>query len=339
MRKTQTKFKCEYCNKILANKYTLRTHIEKNKTCLSSRGLQVDIKKTINCNICGFNTVHHLANHLCRPEAILLYNKNKEKDIEIEKLNTVYKDEIERKDIEIEKLNIKHSEENKKLAAERDAVELENEKLISDNFNYSTQRDADVRQFENTILELKKEIEDYKKQIFSIASQPKNTTNTTNNQTNIKVDKMLVASLTEEMVKLKAEEFMQIKHIDNGVKGYADFFIEHLPGTIACTDVSRNILKYKDDKNEIQTGFATSDTGGIKTGKLFFNGISLPAMKLFTERYDYLQNLEISEEKRLEMVNVLIDNRSKMNSIVRGDVEGEKERRDWAKYVGSQCKI
>jgi hypothetical protein len=145
---------------------------------------------------------------------------------------------------------------------------------------------------------------------------------------------MLVTSLTEKMIKLKAEEFMQIKHIDNGIKGYADFFIEHLPGTIACTDVSRNILKYRDEKNEIQT-----DTGGIQTGKLFFNGISPAATKLFTERYDYLHKLDISEDKRLEMVNVLIDNRSKMNSIVRGDVEGEKERRDWAKYVGSQCKV
>jgi hypothetical protein len=37
---------------------------------------------------------------------------------------------------------------------------------------------------------------------------------------------MLVTSLTEKMIKLKAEEFMQIKHIDNGIKRYADYMIK-----------------------------------------------------------------------------------------------------------------
>jgi hypothetical protein len=322
---------CEHCNTSLKTDRSLERHLKTNKRCLSKRLLIDDFV----CKICGINSIslNHYNTHIknkCDTKRIANFNKCNKTLLDLENEKIQIKNELEKykktSQIEFEKKDM----EIKKLSAERDAVELENEQLLNDNFNSE-------RQFENTILELKKEIEDYKKQIFTIAVQPKNNTttnNTNNNQTNIKVDKMLLTSLTEEMIKLKAEEFMQIKHIDNGIKGYADFMIEHLPGTIACTDVSRNILKYKDGKNEIQT-----DTGGIKTGKLFFNGISLPAMKLFTERYDYLQNLEISEEKKLEMVNVLIDNRSKMNSIVRGDIEGERERKDWARYVGSQCKV
>jgi predicted RNA-binding Zn-ribbon protein involved in translation (DUF1610 family) len=307
--------KCEHCNSTLKTEKSLERHIKTNKRCLSSRLLINDFKCS-KCGLASASQYHHNIHFKgsCDNQRVILFNQYKKSQSELE---------------EYKKESYTNILENKKLTAERNAVELENEQLLSDNINLE-------RQFENTILDLKKEIEDYKKQIFSIASQPKNTTNTTtnNNQTNIKVDKMLVASLTEDLIKLKADQFMQIKHIDNGIKGYADFMIEHLPGTIACTDVSRNILKYKDEKNEIHT-----DTGGIQTGKLFFNGISPAATKLFTERYDYLHKLDITEERRLEMVNILIDNRSKMNSIVRGDIEGEKERRDWAKYIGSQCKV
>jgi hypothetical protein len=312
-------FNCEFCRVILKTQKSLDRHQKSNKKCLILQG-----KDSYNCIKCGdkFTQSYNLVTHICRKNMIELYNEVillRKKLLDIPNIEKQF-------ELKIQNILLEKDEENKKLTAERDEVELENKQLLNDNINFE-------KQYENTILDLKQDIEDYKKQIFSIASQPKNTTNN-NNQTNIKVDKMLVASLTEDMIKLKANEFMQIKHIDNGIKGYADFFIEHMKGTIACTDVSRNILKYRDDKNEIQT-----DTGGIATGKLFFNGISPAAMKLFTERYDYLQNLEISEEKKLEMVNVLIDNRSKMNSIVRGDIEGERERKDWARYVGSQCKV
>jgi hypothetical protein len=314
MKNLKKQFQCEFCHSILSSKYSLKTHIATNKSCLSSRGLNINKNNSNQCNICGFNTPHRLIKHTCRPESIEMYNENKKLNEDIllikEKYDSQLNNIITQKD---------------KIITQKDK---EIETILSDNMNSE-------RQYDDIISELKKDIKRYTDQIFSIASQPKNVSNnTTLNQTNIKVDKMITSSFTEDLVKLKANQFMEIKHIDNGIKGYADFITEHMSGSLACTDVSRNILKYKDENNEIQT-----DTGGIKTGQTFFKGITPAAMKLFTERYDYLQKIDVTEEKRLEMVNTLIDNRSKLNSIVRGDIESEKERKDWAKYVGSQCKV
>jgi len=67
-------YKCEFCNSILKNAYTLKSHINGSKKCLKLRGLKLD--STIVCNGCKLSLTnkYNLSVHQenCKEYSILI---------------------------------------------------------------------------------------------------------------------------------------------------------------------------------------------------------------------------------------------------------------------------
>jgi len=239
------KFKCNFCSSVLSNKYTLDTHIKKNKTCLKLRGeIPIITIKNVICKTCGFIS-SRLDAHKCRPENIEMINIIKILNNTIDKLNNNIKGiKLDHKDI-IDDKNDKYRE----LEKNNLKLEIENEKLNNEIFNLD--RDTTLN-----IDELKVEIKEYKSKIFDIASKPSNVTNnstsTTNNTNNIQ---MLIQKLIpvneNDMLKL-FESVCTKQTMLNGV----DSLMEELGSAMKvnhmlCTDSNRNKLTYKNDENEV----------------------------------------------------------------------------------------
>ena len=73
---------------------------------------------------------------------------------------------------------------------------------------------------------------------------------------------------------------------------------------------------YKDGDNKDEL---VKDMGGIKTSQKIFKGLQPKAKKLYMERYNEIQQMDISEEMRLDLTEQLLNEKTEMNGVVRGD--------------------
>ena len=206
---------CNFCNKIFSSKSSLNFHQKTTKYCLKLQGKNEYTNNFI-CEYCDkkFTTKQQVCIHinLCK-------TKNKdEKEKEFE-----------------EKLKIKEKEFEKKLK--------EKENII---YEYKEKNAGLVGQ----LMTLKEDHETLRE----IAKQPKNST-TTNNTLNIT---SCIDFDNINKIKDVIQNDFNINYAINGQKGIARFVKDKLlkdeNGNLlyVCTDPSRQIFKYKDNKGEIR---------------------------------------------------------------------------------------
>jgi len=165
--------------------------------------------------------------------------------------------------------------------------------------------------------------------IETIAQQPKTVSNNKNNITNTYIEKLEILSTDSMKTHLPN---LTLEHVNNGPKGYATFALEGpFKDKVVCTDISRKILKYRDENKLIQT-----DQGGIALGKKFFQTVQPRSIEiLMKEQEEISNNTEIDAEDRLAKMMEIAKEIISIKSISRGDKEGEEYREDFTKYVSS----
>jgi hypothetical protein len=238
---------CEFCKTELSNKYILKSHLLKNKSCLALRDLELKTKfLCTGCNV-YFIDVQKLKSH---EQNCKLYMEERYKD-EINKL----KDEIKQLKDKIEENNSNHIKQ---------IIEIKNnyEKDLKDNHEKEIKEIKDIHEKEiNIIKEYTKKIETQHDKMFSsfekLATQTKQTTNVTNNN-NIYSDKFFLENLSQEDIKRKCQNYLTEQVFMGGQRGIAQMCSEHIIKTpdnrvlLKCVDTSRKKFKYIDENGNMK---------------------------------------------------------------------------------------
>jgi hypothetical protein len=258
---------CQYCKKVLSNKYSLAVHIKSSKKCFKSRGTK--FTSSFTCKSCN--------NIFCSKVAlnrhIIVCKVKKDKDTE-DKLHILQK----KYDIEIIELNNKIEEQD---------IELEHKDLeLNDRNEQIKQREDYYKQlsseYREKIAALEAKIELYEKRDISTTN---NTTNNTINNNVTNVNNIIVSSLdimeNPNMINKLIQEHYSTDYFIEGQIGVAKFSNDHLVTDekgnklYICTDTSRNSFKYKNSKGEI-----VKDQHGTKfASNLLDNGLKDMARK------------------------------------------------------------
>jgi len=222
---------CIFCSKEFSSKYTLLNHQKTVKSCLKIQGKQ-DKETEIECENCK------------KMLSIRSYKKHKPKCEE------KYQEE---KDIERDK------ERNKERDKERDKEIKELNRMIN---NYKVEIEkykSDINNYKSSILLIEKEknfvIKTLEKHIQNLQSTSTSITmklaeknSTVNNVNNKTVVINNNPPLTNEVLRQYANTFT----IDNAynINGITKHLTSSLENHIICTDLSRNIFKYTNEKDE-----------------------------------------------------------------------------------------
>jgi hypothetical protein len=245
---------CEFCNVILASKYSLKTHLATNKGCLSKRNLQLESK--FHCKGCDVYVKdnHKLLKHQssCKPyQRLIITEETSEKyQQELKDLENKYQKEIK---------EMEHQYENKILLLENKLEHVNQSK---------TTKEIDMKyNYEKIIKDLQSQNDKLLETLQKLASQAidKPTTNTTNNVTNnIKnnfSDTYFLESIKAEDVKMKCQNYLTEQVFLEGQRGIAQLCTEHVIKTkdkkalMLCTDVSRKKFKYMDEQGNIKEDY------------------------------------------------------------------------------------
>ena len=241
---------CEFCNTILKSLSSLKYHKKTNKKCLEKQNITSTDEFT-SCEFCDkIFTSRILKTHIktCKNKKV------KEKDDIIEELlkeKDLFEDLLKEKD-EMFEITIKEKDEMFEITIkEKDEIieEMKKEKdeIIEENLI-----------LKNRILKLETENDIYKNDhdfVKKLAAQPKNTTNTNNNN---KIKVMNNFFDNPEKVKQLVNDKLTQDHICDGQKGVAqfatDFLLRDEDGNINyfCTDPSRSIFKFQNADGEIE---------------------------------------------------------------------------------------
>lgn len=238
---------CQFCKKVLKDKYTLATHQTNTKKCLVLQGKINIIKKEYTCK--------------CR------YKAQTQKKLEVHQNSCLFY-RLHEKDIVIEDIKSKYSE----LKTNFNNITLE--------INQNEAKTRKIKDLEDKIAEKDAKIKDLEDKLYEIAKQPRtnNTTNTTTNvvQNFIKVDDDFNQGLT-----LFFQEKLTDSDVAGGKKRATDLMINYIKDvqneTGSCVlkvaDHSRGVLKFMDKNGQI--------VKDVKGYKLFNNTLKpaiLPAM-------------------------------------------------------------
>ena len=231
---------CNFCNKTFSSKSSLNSHQKTTKYCLKLQGkIDENIIKNFECRFCNkkFTTKQTLTIHTdsCNKKI----NSEKERD---------YEEKLKEKEHDCEeKLKEKERDYEEKLKEkERDYEEKLKEK--EEKINELKQKNAELQ---GRLYTLKDDHDIIKE----IAKQPKNTT--TNNTNTLNITSSLDFDNIEKIKDVIQNDF-NINYAINGQKGIARFVKDKLlkdeNGKLLyiCTDPSRQIFKYKDNKGEIR---------------------------------------------------------------------------------------
>lgn len=270
---------CEFCQTIVKNKYTLKSHLLNNKSCLKKRGLSNDIK--FKCNSCqtSFMSKINLENHftICKKYIISTVEKLFE-----EKINNLKKEvenkseliEFIKKDKENSIVELKQKHENK-----LNDLKQSHEKLLCD---LQLQNDKLLASIEK---------------ITKSAIERPTTVTTNNNNNNIRAtfsDTYFLEDLKEEDIKRKFVSYLTENVFFAGQKGIAQLCNDHIIKTkdnkvlLACTDTSRKKFKYIDDKGNVKEDHEA---------RSFTEKISKPIKDISKAVYDtILSNVDYEKE-------------------------------------------
>ena len=220
---------CEFCKKMLKNKYNLSYHKKTSKKCLTIQEKEIKLELST-CKFCEKSfSEQNLKIHL--------FTCKKKKTFDI----------LEKKIDEIKKENEKKIEDvKKKYEKNLQEIKKKYEKNLQDMKKENEKNLQEIKLLKKE-LEIKDEFyKDDHKTIRKLAAQPK----TTNNNTNNIVGNLNLAD-TNRIKNILEKEFTP-NDIMDGQKGLANFAFQNIlkdeEGNLvyACVDPSRKMFKFKD---------------------------------------------------------------------------------------------
>lgn len=295
------KLVCDFCKREFVTKGNLLSHQRTAKYCLEIQGKNIEDFK---CKYCEkkFTSLYNLNEH---------YNscKIKTQKLAEEKTKIEYDSRIktleQRHQKEIEILNTKISDKEKDHKSQIDILNI----TISER---------------NKIIEkLEKKMEIYEKRIFDMASRPTNNTNN-NNKTVVYNNNI---PLTNEVLRQSAKTF-SIEYAKN-INGITRHLTESLEDHITCTDSSRNIFKYTNEKDE-----EIVDTDLENLLPQYLTALKDENNFLYKEVFDYFKanNVSLSEQTDYNIFY------NALNAIIERKGEQNKYSEKMKKFIVRECK-
>jgi len=165
---------------------------------------------------------------------------------------------------------------------------------------------------EKVIIEMKSHIKELESKLENIAlkavARPTSVVNTTDNRIQQVINNLI--PVTDDHLK-EQSRFLTLDHIKQGAVGYANFACEHaLKDRVACTDLSRRKIKYKNPEGQL-----VSDPEMMVMSKKLFCAISE-------------KNKQLSDQYRGELINMML---AKYREC--GDDMKDEETRELEKYI------
>lgn len=235
-----TKYYCVYCSKDFCNKVTLIRHQKTTKRCLQLQGKN---EETIECTNCKKTlTVEYYKQHILKCN-ILFEKSNLDKKDELEKTQKYQKKILDLN----EKLKTELSDSKKKLSETKetnDQIKVEMTKLKA----HLTIMEKENEKLQSIIAVLREQNEKLHSSSTSVTMRLAEKVGTVNNHTNHNTVVIHTNQLTNDVLRQCANTFT----IDNAynINGIAKHLTSSLEDHITCTDPSRNIFKYTNEKDE-----------------------------------------------------------------------------------------
>jgi len=267
---------CEHCNLPFTSKYTLKVHLNTNKTCLKKRGLEIDKKFVcIACKqICASNT--NLSNHLDVCKEYICLKVREEYEMKIKELISFHTKDLEDREKEM-----------KNLIKEIEEIQHDHKKEI-------TYKDDKIIDLQIQIDKMYSTIEN----LATKAIDKPTINNTTNNvRNNIYSDKYFLETLTPEEITKKCRNHLTEEVFFDGQPGIAKMCTEKIIKTkdekvlLACTDVSRKKFKYIDEFGNVKEDYEA---------RTFMEKVIGPIKKIGLEVYENIKSNIKDEEEVLK---------------------------------------
>jgi hypothetical protein len=245
---------CNYCNKNFSCKSSLKLHQKTTKYCLKLQGKNEDNK--FECEYCKkiFTVKTNLISH---------YGTCKEKELNdnLEKLEEQLQKEFNKEKEQLQKEFNKEKEQlQKEFNKEKEKLQKEFNKERKDFVIMLKDKEEEIVELKQTVAELNGRLftlKDDHELIKEIAKQPKSTTNNTTTNNTLNISTCLDFDNIDKIKDVIENDF-NINYAINGQKGIAKFIKDKLlkddTGKLiyVCTDPSRQIFKYKDNKGDIR---------------------------------------------------------------------------------------
>lgn len=280
---------CEHCHLSFKSKYTLKSHLANNKTCLKLRGLEMDSKFI--CIACKQSCTSNinLSLHMESCKKYIIFKVQEEYELKIAELKTNYERDIS---------FIKGEYETK----------LKDNKIIIKDLQAGFDKEREAH--EKTVKDLQVQIDKMFSTIENLAKQAidKPTTINTNNVKNVYSDKYFLDKLTPEDIKHKCRNYLTEQVFFQGQRGIARMCTEHIIHTkdnkvlLTCTDVSRKKFKYIDEHGNMKEdydarAFMEKVIGPIKQVSQEVYENILSDVKYEREELEHKKDLESMERK------------------------------------------
>jgi hypothetical protein len=283
---------CEVCKKSFKSKYNLKSHIEKNKKCLTLRG--VEIESEFKC-ICGHLSMKNndLINH--QKKCIVHIRSSIRKECELE-----FTIKLEHKKKEFE---------HKKKDFEKKIQDLTNQLECC-------KKIEEYR--ENTISKLEDTIQ-------KMADHPKVTTNTITHNNNINShNSSQILDLDHHIISNFLKNELKPEDVAQGQIGFAKAVHKKLliseDGTqkYKCTDPSRHIYEYVNKEGDvIKDVKSTKLTNALTSCPKFDEVILKKGEEIWTDKDGQIDNEKFSyfAEKPMEITLMSTDNTKFRNAL------------------------
>jgi hypothetical protein len=255
---------CEYCNSTFKSKYSLKTHLATNKSCLKSRGVEIENKWQCEGCLIVLSFKSHLICHqnICKE---FIKKGNNER---VEKLEEEYKKNINKLEKGYKQKTIELDKSHKHIYIIEDKlknVELE-KKDLEKTITQHELKIIDMKyNYEKIIKDIQSQNDKLLENLQKLASQAiDRPTNSTTNNVSIKnhfSDKHFLESIKPEDVKMKCQNYLTEQVFLEGQRGIAQLCTEHVIKTkdkkalMLCTDVSRKKFKYIDEQGNIKDDY------------------------------------------------------------------------------------
>jgi len=198
--------------------------------------------------------------------------------------------------------------------------------IIQKDSKYKTEIDilnSSIIQKDQIIEKLEKKMETYEKRLFDMASRP-TTNNTNSNNKTIVINNM---PLTNEVLRQSAKTF-SIDYAKN-INGITRHFTESLEDHITCTDSSRNVFKYTNEKEE-----EIIDTDLENIIPQYLIAIKDENNFLYKEVFEYFKSNNVSLNQQTDY-NIFYN---ALNAIIEKKGDKDKYSEKMKRYIVRQCK-
>jgi hypothetical protein len=190
--------------------------------------------------------------------------------------------------------------------------------------NINEKHQKEIEMLNTTIEKLEKKLETYEKRLFDMASRPINNNSNSNNKT---VVINTSVPLTNDVLRQCANTFT-IENAKN-INGIARHFTESLEDHITCTDSSRNVFKYVNEKDE-----EIVDTDLENILPQYLTALKDRNNFLYKEVFEYFKanNVDLSVQTDY---NVFYN---ALNCIIERKGDQNKYSEKMKRYIVKQCK-